>query len=136
MKGHGSASEPRGTRTSISQGAPLAKARPSAGRSSSGEEARAPETPKASASLGGRVLQVGGDHPAPEALHLVAADIAVAAVVEHERHHADPLLRRRGEVLHPEQEAAVAADRDHRARSGFAALTPSAVRKPEPSVPW
>ena len=47
MKGHGSASEPRGTRTSISQGAPLARARSSAGRSSSGEEARAPETPKA-----------------------------------------------------------------------------------------
>src|SRR5581483_1638049 len=49
MKRQGSASDPLGTLTSMSQGRPSARARSSTGRSAAGESTRVEETPKDSA---------------------------------------------------------------------------------------
>ena len=60
-----------------------------------------------------RVDEVGGHHAAVEAGALVAPDVAIGVVVEHQRHDADVELHGSGKLLDTEHEAAIAGDRDH-----------------------
>jgi hypothetical protein len=61
-----------------------------------------------------RIDEVGRHHAAVKTFALVAADIAIGVVVEHQRHHADLELHGSRQFLHAEHEAAVTGDGDHR----------------------
>ena len=62
-----------------------------------------------------RVDQVARDHAVAVELALHAPDVAVGAVVEHDRHDGDAVLHGGRELLDVVHEAAVAVERDHRA---------------------
>src|SRR4029079_19369984 len=61
-----------------------------------------------------RVDQIGSDDTAVEARALVAPDIAIGVIVEHQGYHADVVLHGGRELLYAEHEAAISGDRDHR----------------------
>ena len=109
----GSGSSPTGQ--SISVGPPRAMPREMAAPSSSGDFTRSACEAEAFAQLDEvRIAQVAGDGAVVEGLLLDALDVAVGAVAEHDRDHADAVLRGRRHLHGGEQEAAVAADRHDR----------------------
>ena len=86
----------------------------SAAPSSAGLRARRPAAPKLSAYCEVRIGQIRGDQPVAEALLLDAPHIAEGAVVEHHGDQRNAVADRCGKLVAGIEEAAVAADREHR----------------------
>ena len=81
------------------------------------------------------VAQVAGDRAVVERLLLDALDVAVGAVVEDDRDDADAVLRRGRQFLAVNRKPPSPLI-DTTGLSGWPTLAPSAVAKPQPSVPW
>ena len=106
---------PTGTSTSTGSafGDPSAsRSRPS---SSPGVVARAPRTPKLSASsTKSGIQQFAAENAPTELFCLGAAHVAIRLIVEDDGHQPDAELARRRQLGQPPAEAPVAADREHR----------------------
>ena len=78
--------------------------------------------------------EIAADDAVAVILFLAALHIAESVVVEDDKGDAEPMPHRRRQLLNLEHEAAIAGDADDRP-VGHAALAPSAVPRPQPSVP-